>query len=166
MDNLEEEEKEKKKKKKWRSRKQKAWYQNWLFEMIGTQNIEPSTQQVSLLENIIETEQLETIEFVQQSNRVYSDSYLLTDHITPIEERERIERAEEEKLKKYYTKLGYKNVRIKSGKWANHSESTKKAWANKTEKERAKHAKNIAKGLKKHYKKKKKTKKVSASLNI
>jgi len=152
MDNLEEEEEKKKKRKKWRSPKQKAWYQNWLFEMIGTQNIEPDTQQVSLLENIIETEQLETIEFVQQNSGTYQNGYLLTDHITPIEERERIERAEEEKIKKHYIKLGFKNVRVK-GKWANQSEATKQAWKNKTKKQRARHAKNISKGLRKKAKK-------------
>ena len=65
MDNLEDEE-EKKKRKKFRPNpRQKRWYQNWLFEMMGTRNIEPETQEVSLLENLIETEQLETIEFVQ-----------------------------------------------------------------------------------------------------
>ena len=105
MDNLEDEE-EKKKRKKFRPNpRQKRWYQNWLFEMMGTRNIEPETQEVSLLENLIETEQLETIEFVQQQNKIYSNHYLLTDNITPLEARERIERAEEEKLKKYYTKL-------------------------------------------------------------
>ena len=99
MDNLEDEE-EKKKRKKFRPNpRQKRWYQNWLFEMIGTRNIEPETQEVSLLENLIETEQLETIEFVQQ-NKIHSNPYLLTDNITPLEKRERIERAEEEKLKK------------------------------------------------------------------
>jgi len=154
MDNLEDEE-EKKKRKKFRPNpRQKRWYQNWLFEMMGTRNIEPETQEVSLLENLIETEQLETIEFVQQQNKIYSNHYLLTDNITPLEARERIERAEEEKLKKYYTKLGYKNVRVKSSKWSNLSEATKKAWANKTEKQRAKHARNIAKGLKKRNKQK------------
>tara|TARA_R100000458_G_C8145471_1_gene155040 strand:+ start:45 stop:524 length:480 start_codon:yes stop_codon:yes gene_type:complete len=154
MDNLEDEE-EKKKRKKFRPNpRQKRWYQNWLFEMMGTRNIEPETQEVSLLENLIETEQLETIEFVQQQNKIYSNHYLLTDNITPLEARERIERAEEEKLKKYYTKLGYKNVKVKNSKWSNLSEATKKAWANKTEKQRAKHARNIAKGLKKRNKQK------------
>ena len=154
MDNLEDE-KEKKKRKKFRPNpRQKRWYQNWLFEMMGTKNIEPETQEVSLLENLIETEQLETIEFVQQQNKIYSNHYLLTDNITPLEARERIERAEEEKLKKYYTKLGYKNVKVKNSKWSNLSEATKKAWANKTEKQRAKHARNIAKGLKKRNKQK------------
>ena len=154
MDNLEDEE-EKKKRKKFRPNpRQKRWYQNWLFEMMGTKNIEPETQEVSLLENLIETEQLETIEFVQQQNKIYSNHYLLTDNITPLEARERIERAEEEKLKKYYTKLGYKNVKVKNSKWSNLSEATKKAWANKTEKQRAKHARNIAKGLKKRNKQK------------
>ena len=154
MDNLEDE-KEKKKRKKFRPNpRQKRWYQNWLFEMMGTRNIEPETQEVSLLENLIETEQLETIEFVQQQNKIYSNHYLLTDNITPLEARERIERAEEEKLKKYYTKLGYKNVKVKNSKWSNLSEATKKAWANKTEKQRAKHARNIAKGLKKRNKQK------------
>ena len=154
MDNLEDE-KEKKKRKKFRPNpRQKRWYQNWLFEMMGTRNIEPETQEVSLLENLIETEQLETIEFVQQQNKIYSNHYLLTDNITPLEARERIERAEEEKIKKYYTKLGYKNVKVKGSKWSNLSEATKKAWANKTEKQRAKHARNIAKGLKKRNKQK------------
>jgi len=154
MDNLEDEE-EKKKRKTFRpNRRQKRWYQNWLFEMIGTRNIEPETQEVSLLENLIETEQLETIEFVQQQNKIHSNHYLLTDNITPLEARERIERAEEEKIKKYYTKLGYKNVKVKGSKWSNLSEATKKAWANKTKKQRAKHAKNIAKGLKKRNKQK------------
>ena len=154
MDNLEDEE-EKKKRKKFRPNpRQKRWYQNWLFEMMGTRNIEPETQEVSLLENLIETEQLETIEFVQQQNKINSNHYLLTDNITPLEARERIERAEEEKLKKYYTKLGYKNVKVKNSKWSNLSEATKKAWANKTEKQRAKHARNIAKGLKKRNKQK------------
>ena len=154
MDNLEDEE-EKNKRKKFRPNpRQKRWYQNWLFEMMGTRNIEPETQEVSLLENLIETEQLETIEFVQQQNKIYSNHYLLTDNITPLEARERIERAEEEKLKKYYTKLGYKNVKVKNSKWSNLSEATKKAWANKTEKQRAKHARNIAKGLKKRNKQK------------
>jgi len=154
MDNLEDEE-EKKKRKKFRPNpRQKRWYQNWLFEMMGTRNIEPETQEVSLLENLIETEQLETIEFVQQQNKIHSNHYLLTDNITPLEARERIERAEEEKLKKYYTKLGYKNVKVKNSKWSNLSEATKKAWANKTEKQRAKHARNIAKGLKKRNKQK------------
>ena len=154
MDNLEDEE-EKKKRKKFRPNpRQKRWYQNWLFEMMGTRNIEPETQEVSLLENLIETEQLETIEFVQQQNKIHSNHYLLTDNITPLEARERIERAEEEKLKKYYTKLGYKNVKVKKSKWSNLSEATKKAWANKTEKQRAKHARNIAKGLKKRNKQK------------
>ena len=154
MDNLEDEE-EKKKRKKFRPNpRQKRWYQNWLFEMMGTKNIEPETQEVSLLENLIETEQLETIEFVQQQNKIYSNHYLLTDNITPLEARERIERAEEEKIKKYYTKLGYKNVKVKGSKWSNLSEATKKAWANKTEKQRAKHARNIAKGLKKRNKQK------------
>ena len=43
---------------------------------------------------------------------------------------------------------------MKNSKWSNLSEATKKAWANKTEKQRAKHARNIAKGLKKRNKQK------------
>jgi len=148
MDNLEEEEK----KKKRNILRKKRWYQNWLFEKLGLENVDPDHQE-TLLDNTPLAEQLETIEFVQQ-NKIHSDHCLLTDNITPLEERERIERAEEEKLKKYYTKLGYKNVKVKGSKWSNLSESTKKAWANKTEKQRTKHARNIAKGLKKRNKQK------------
>ena len=148
MDNLKEEEE---KKKKRNIRRKKRWYQNWLFEKLGLDNVDPDHQE-TLLDNTPLAEQLETIDFVKHKPRVYSDWYMLTEHITTNEMKERIERAEEEKIKKHYTKLGFKNVRVKS-RWANQSEVTKRTWANKTEKQRAKHAKNISKGLKRKAKK-------------
>tara|TARA_R100000315_G_C5104183_1_gene59642 strand:+ start:87 stop:542 length:456 start_codon:yes stop_codon:yes gene_type:complete len=149
MDNLEEEEK----KKKRNILRKKRWYQNWLFEKLGIENIDLDYQE-TLLYNTPLAEQLETIDFVKHKPRVYSDCYMLNENITANEARERAERADAEKIRKHYIKLGYKNVRVKS-RWANQSEATKKAWANKTEKQRAKHLKNIAKGIRKSLKNKK-----------